>query len=430
MHPAISQPKIDSLSEPGRVVALDGGNFSGRTRLLRLATGLAADPGDDAPPLNPGDRPRAYIAPDAEGALSTIAQTVEQEIRFQARSQHLDGPLRELLGWLGLDRLHDRRPTTLSGGELISLSVVAGLALRPETLAIDCGMEQLDADRKACILEALAGPMASETSSLLADNRLSEWDHGLHRVPVQADYPPPFTIDPDVAIPPPPGAAARLALRRVGFAYRPDSPILRDVSLDLEPGVLYHLVGRNGAGKSTLAKILCGVIRVQQGRLERDGKSFDPWSHPGREVSYHFQRPDMQFFATSVGRELAVRPRSSWWAGGAADTADAARHAERAAAILTAFGLDKVRNEHPQDLPFVLRKRAALAATLAAGKWWVILDEPTLGQDDVTVAALVRIVGRLLDQGVGIVIITHSTSFRAMLPGRILRLETGTTHVD
>ncbi len=90
---------------------------------------------------------------------------------------------------------------------------------------------------------------------------------------------------------------------------------------------------------------------------------------------------------------------------------------------MAAFGLTDMAHMHPLDLPFVLRKRVALAATLAMGCPWMILDKPTLGQDDETVLSLANIIERLLANGLGIVIISHSRWFRSLIPAKEIELE-------
>jgi len=79
------------------------------------------------------------------------------------------------------------------------------------------------------------------------------------------------------------------------------------------------------------------------------------------------------------------------------------------------FGLKEFINEHPLDLPFTIRKRISIAATLAQDRPWYIFDEPTLGLDDNNVAGLAGIFKELARLGKGILIISHSMAiFRAL----------------
>jgi len=56
------------------------------------------------------------------------------------------------------------------------------------------------------------------------------------------------------------------------------TPVLSEVSLDLNDGEVLALVGENGAGKSTLTKIIAGLIRPSQGRMLLRGTPFAPAS--------------------------------------------------------------------------------------------------------------------------------------------------------
>jgi ABC-type multidrug transport system fused ATPase/permease subunit len=58
----------------------------------------------------------------------------------------------------------------------------------------------------------------------------------------------------------------------VGFSYKPENPVLRDVSLSIGSGEKVALVGRSGAGKSTIASLLLGFFRPGAGEIRIDGQ--------------------------------------------------------------------------------------------------------------------------------------------------------------
>jgi iron complex transport system ATP-binding protein len=70
-----------------------------------------------------------------------------------------------------------------------------------------------------------------------------------------------------------------LSLDHVSFAYHPEHPVLQDISFSLTKGEMLAVLGPNGCGKSTLLKLLCGLLRLQEGRVdtscreEGDGKT-------------------------------------------------------------------------------------------------------------------------------------------------------------
>jgi len=412
----------------GRVAALAGRNFSGRTHLLRRWTGLGAPSEGSRLPAGPRRPLSAYVGPEVYNALSGLATTVRQELMLAGPDAFQPDRLFPLVERLRLLPLSERNPFTLSGGEQTCLAVVSALAMRPAGLALDCPTEQVDSDLKLILTRWLnrgGGP----TSTVIADNRLGEYAgefREIFRVECEGSEgngERKFTIggiaEGDYAFELR-GPAFGFDFDAIAFRYGRGPMVLRDVSARLEPS-LYFLDGENGAGKSTLAKILSGVLKPRRGRVIVNEREYRPWRQPGQMVAYHFQNPDLQLFSTSVDEEVVAGPRALG--------VEARESVRRAEAILRAFGLCGVRREHPLDLPFVLRKRLAMAATLAMGCPWTILDEPTLGQDDVASEALARIIESILAAGAGVILITHSRWFRERLRGKTLRLRDGVISV-
>jgi energy-coupling factor transport system ATP-binding protein len=405
---------------PGEIVRLSGPNFSGRTRILRAFTGLSDDPVEGSRPVE-APHPMAYIGPEVYNVLSGLSQTVRGELSLYFGGAFNATPLEEAAGRFGLDRLYDRSPFDLSGGEQTCLALLSALALRPRTLGLDCAFEQLDPGLRAAALQLLQN--ATNTATAIAHNRSSETgnarDLDITHMPAASRWPTPNvfgTINPEEMTVRPPLPVA-LRMEDVRFGYTKATDVVRGMSLDLAPGQLYYLSGNNGAGKSTVAKILTGVLRPSHGQMFVGDARFQPWRNPGRVVAYHFQNPDLQMFSTSVEDEVYAGPR-------------AARHSEvdcsqLAESMIRTFGLDALRREHPLDLPFVVRKRIALAASLAVGTPWVVLDEPTLGQDESSSIAIATIIQKLLSVGTGVVVITHSDWFRELIAGDLLWLRDG-----
>ena len=409
----------------GCAVALAGRNFSGRTHLLRCWTGLDLWEGDVEALGYRGDALAAYIGPEVYNSISGLAVTVGQELVLHCANGLGGDRISALAEQLRLPPLFDRNPFTLSGGEQTCLAITSALALQPGALAIDCPTEQLDLDLKMQLLKWMSDGMARTTATVIADNRLAEYENefrtvmhleGASKTPnssLRLRFDPICpSFYPECAVRRP----CTLGVDGVMFRYPKGPVVLREVSARLDPA-LYVLDGRNGVGKSTLAKLLCGVLKPNRGRILAGQTELCPWKRPGDTVAYHYQNPDLQLFSTSVEEEILAGPRALRSAG-----EELARRAED---IICAFGLSHVRGEHPLDLPFVIRKRVALAATLAMGRPWIILDEPTLGQDDAASEALASIIEKLLGVGVGIIVITHSVWFRQRLSARLLRLENG-----
>jgi DNA repair exonuclease SbcCD ATPase subunit len=69
--------------------------------------------------------------------------------------------------------------------------------------------------------------------------------------------------------------------------------------------------------------------------------------------------------------------------------------------------------ENPIELPFVLKKRLGLALSFGRRKPWLVLDEPTLGQDAAFCDHLAQLITSLLAAGTGIILISHHDEFKA-----------------
>ena len=412
MTPTGSKTTAETLltDARGRCVALAGQNFSGRSRLLQGAT-------NSFRPRNP--RASVYVGPEIYTSISSLGMTVRDEFELHLTgSPHREAVWRLLEEWGLLPHL-GQNPFTLSGGEQAALVLLCKLALNPVTLAIDCAFEQLDPDKKAATLAVLESGEFGDTATLLSDNRLSEAAlcrdvrsvNGFPLPEIKCELP----LDPlraNVLDPEPPKAPGTLNLSGVTFRYKNSSEsALRGIDCDLEPGRIYHLRGKNGAGKSTLARLLCGVLSHQEGRIQFRGRDINPWKNPGQTVAYHFQNPDMQMFATTVQEEFNAGVRRS----------DQLVPSD----ILQASGLTRVLQSHPMDLPFVSRKRLALICVLARNSPWVVVDEPTIGQDDVSCSVIANMLRAKADRGTGIILITHSERLPNSLHACPLMLQGG-----
>lgn len=357
------------------LTVLSGNNFSGRTAHLREWVGLPNDLGTEVVASR-----NAYVGPDAAMALSGLAPTVATELELMASDNAALTEGRAALELLGLGRLLPQNPFTLSGGEQVVVAIVAAAIARPMRLAIDCALEQLAPTTRTALLEWLR---ERDGALMIADNRLAEWHDGPSlMLPTPIDAPQIMaTLPPDAK-----GEPIFVELIDISFGYTRDRLIFDRFNLTLETGRSYQLQGSNGAGKTTLSKLLCGLLKPQGGEIRVNGRAVEPWRMPGRFVSYNFQNPTFQLFATTVRKQLQV----------ACDAAVAARH----------LGLPAALDGHPLDLPFVLRKRLALGSALFRGCHFLIADEPTLGQDYNQAMALRELLGHF-----GGLRISHSLLF-------------------
>lgn len=200
-------------------------------------------------------------------------------------------------------------------------------------------------------------------------------------------------------------ACDRPAIRAEGLCLRPapGAPVvLRDSDFEVPAGCRAALVGANGAGKSTLLRALAGLVGVESGRLEVNGRA----PRVGRpDIALLTQRPTLAVGVPCTVRRLVEMGRrvgrSSWgWSGGAADRA-------AAEAALDAVGLAPLAGRLLHELSGGQLQRALIARALAQGATLLLLDEPYAGLDEASRGALDRILFGPALTGTTLILATH-----------------------
>ena len=169
---------------------------------------------------------------------------------------------------------------------------------------------------------------------------------------------------------------AGLEVRDISFRYALEGPeALKGVSFSVAPGECVALVGRNGSGKSTMAKCICGFVRPDSGSICFDGQDFSALSIMERaeKIGYVMQNPNQMISSHMIFDEIALGLRTR----GISETEVKARVYE----VLQVCGLFPFRNWPVSALSYGQKKRLTIAAILVLRPSFMILDEPTAGQD-------------------------------------------------
>ncbi len=211
----------------------------------------------------------------------------------------------------------------------------------------------------------------------------------------------------------------RIRLEDVHYAYRPDQPALRGLTLVIEPGEQVALAGPNGSGKSTLARCLNGLVQPQQGQVWVGdwNTRTQPVFAMAQRVAYVFQNPDEQLCQRTVADEVAFGPRQLGRPAAACQ-----------AAVVEALhwtGLSAQARAHPYDLSLSDRKLVAVASALAMEAPSLVLDEPTAGLDGFQLRRLERLLAEQRRRGVTVLVITHDLDFAAENLDRLVQLSAG-----
>jgi ATP-binding cassette subfamily B protein len=220
--------------------------------------------------------------------------------------------------------------------------------------------------------------------------------------------------------PGPPGPRGRLVFDHVTFRYPgAPAPVLRHVSLALEPGETVAVVGPNGAGKTTLLQLVPRLAEVSGGRVLLDGTDVRdlPLAVLRSRVGCAFEDPTL--FSASV------RENVSYGASGADEQAIlAALNAAQADFVAELpWGLDTRIGAQGMALSGGQRQRVALARAILARPEVLLLDDPLSALDVHTEARVTHALAQVLAASTAL-IVAHRPS-TVMLADRVALLDEG-----
>ncbi|MFX1565826.1 MAG: energy-coupling factor ABC transporter ATP-binding protein [Promethearchaeota archaeon] len=210
----------------------------------------------------------------------------------------------------------------------------------------------------------------------------------------------------------------------VGFEYESNSPVLRNINLELAPGQVIGLMGENGAGKTTLVKQINGLLKPTSGAVYVDGIDTREVSTAqlAKKVGFVFQNADHQLFADTLQAEVAFALHNLAFSK--------EEIANRVAHYLDLFDLAKYKEQSPFLLSGGERKRLALASVLCVNPTILILDEPTQAQDALQKEKLLAFIDSFRDASHILVLVTHDVEFAVKAVDRLLILSQGRLIAD
>jgi ABC-type branched-subunit amino acid transport system ATPase component len=186
------------------------------------------------------------------------------------------------------------------------------------------------------------------------------------------------------------------------------------ISLDLEPGKLYGIVGPNGSGKTTLINAISRLVHLTDGDITFNNtrvSGFKPYEIARHGVARTFQAIRLLPTLTvrenvlmSVDRISADNHEKSSWRRSRADR----KHAEDATdAALERLHLTKIAGEYPDNLPYGTRRRIEIARAIASEPKLLMLDEPIAGMNREERAEIAEVMKSLRDDGLTQLLIEH-----------------------
>ncbi|AWB93779.1 ABC transporter ATP-binding protein [Aeromicrobium chenweiae] len=425
---------LDLTIGAGERVLLVGPSGSGKsTMLLGLAGALGATIAGELTGSAAVDGRIGLLLQNPADAV--VAEQIGRDVAFGLENLRVG---REEI-WRRVDHAieavglrHGRQHPTgaLSGGEQQRLALAGVLALEPDVMLLDEPTAMLDAATAATVRDAIVSASRGRTM-IVVEHRIGPWLEHVDRVVVlSADGQ--VVADGDVASfvtgPPPagvwtPGMTAPVPLDVPAELVAPvgagPEVVLDKVAVDLvlrtlrgvqrtralegldatvRPGQVSAFTGPSGAGKSTAVGVVGGLIPVSEGTVTPRLRAMRSRALAA-VAGWVPQNPEHGFLARTVAEEVS---RSS-------------RRLERevdVAGILDVFGLGRFAPSNPYRLSGGEQRRLAIAAGLAHRPGLVLLDEPTVGQDPSTWAAVAGWVEATRLAGATVVVSTHDADLR------------------
>ena len=454
-HPALRD--VTLRFERPEYTVIVGHNGSGKSTLALLLAG--ATPGE-------GTRTGGGMLGQVGGAalvgqrseLLVLGQNVAEDVTWgmsASDARALD--LEDLLARVGLGGLADADPRSLSGGQLQRLALAGALARSPRLLISDESTAMIDRDGRADMLDLLASlpdagiavvHITHDPAEAARADRVITINGGR----VLSDVPGSSSIDEAVAgnaRPVTPEEESRGATRdasktreattassakergerawgtptltntehlwadRVAHTYdlgTPwEKPVLRDVSLILEPGQAMLITGDNGSGKTTLSRILTGLLVPTWGNVTLGGT---PMERRVGDVALSMQFARLQLQRPSVRSDILAAaghgPRIGSGAGRRKKGLSREDGDRIVAQAMNLVGLDPaLASRGIDDLSGGQMRRVALAGLLASNPSVLILDEPMAGLDMASRELLISVLDERRRAGLSILVISH-----------------------
>lgn len=424
---------------------------------------------DGRPPQDrPGSVGLVLQDPGAGVVASTIGRDVafgleNVELPRGEMPPRVDSTLAEV----GLTMNPDSPPSALSGGESQRLALAGALAMEPSVLLLDEPTAMLDAVTAAGVRGVVDEVTRRRSLTLVVvEHRLSGWVDLVDRIVVLdaggaviADGPPaevlaghgerladegiwvPGVDEPEpieLRITPWPeraGPAARRVepgrvvasaqgvtvthrSRRLDAESRTTTAV-RDVDLDARAGRVLALVGPSGSGKTSLMEVLGGLAAPASGRVDFAHSLTPAGAGDGPGPARERPSPPHEWASTDLARVVAWVPQRSASAIVGRTVRDDVLTTPRALGldpevserradeVLAALGLEGLAEVDPRHLSGGEQRRLAVASAIVHAPSLLLADEPTVGQDRLTWAAVMGVLEAARGEGAALVVTTH-----------------------
>ena len=183
-----------------------------------------------------------------------------------------------------------------------------------------------------------------------------------------------------------------IKVQNLSFSYGA-TPVLKNISLEVNSGNIYGLLGENGVGKTTLLTLLCGLQKPQQGSIEVGGRN--PYKRQPSLLSEQFYLADEVAPVHAKAEDFAAETGAMW------PRYDHRKFLE----ILQGFEVDPLQKMDAMSAGQL--KKTWIAFALACNALYYYMDEPTNGLDIPSKAQFRKAVTKYTSEDSAIIISTH-----------------------
>lgn len=426
--------------KPGQAVAIVGPSGSGKTTLAYCLVGIIPNKiraEVEGKILVDGKNVLTSEIRDNVKLINVVLQnyemqifglTVEEDLAFSLENlgledYEIEAKVRWALEKFGLLSYRSYYVHELSGGLKQRLAIASSIIMAPKYLVMDEPTANLDWEGIMELSKTINTLKMDGKGIIIMTRRLKGLENAIDKVisldgrktPIRAAVNPLENTSSSSESNP------AISFEDVWFRYSKEKNYtLREINLKILKGQCVALMGPNGSGKTTLVKHINGLLKPVRGKVIILGKDTREYSTAqlSRYVSMVFQDPDKHITCETVWEEVTF---------GARNIGVGESYAEEA---LRALGLIDRRDDPPYLLSMGEKIRLSIAGALAMNSEILILDEPTTGQDEETLAIISSMIGRLKSMGKTIIVVTHDSDFALSVSDRLIVMRNGTIVTD